>query len=154
MSKPKYMEELLKIIFLCLGIAFIAMGLLSFIGVLKPSANSMIQEPTILGIVFLFLGITFFIVQTILKVIASLKNKSHNELLISGTKINGTVENVYLQKYTQYGNKSPYRIFYTYTYQGKVYHHKSYLLWDKPNFTENDSIVVYANDFGKSTVQV
>ena len=154
MSKPKYMEELLKIIFLWLGIAFIATGLLSLIGVLKPSANSMIQEPTILGIVFSLLGITFFIVQTILKVITSKKNKTHNELLISGTKINGTVENVYFQKYTHYGNKSPYRIFYTYTYQGKVYHHKSYLLWDKPDFRENDSIVVYANNLGKSTVQL
>lgn len=52
MNKPKYMEELLKIIFLGLGIAFIIMGLLSLIGVLKPTASSMIQEPTILGIVY------------------------------------------------------------------------------------------------------
>lgn len=154
MNKPRYMEELLKIVFLWLGIAFIIMGSLCFIGVVKPSANSMIQESTILGIVFSLLGITFFIMQTILKAITSFKNKSHNELLISGTKISGTVEKVYLQKYTHYGNKSPYRIRYTYTYQGKVYHHKSYLLWDKPDFTENDSIVVYANDLGKSTIQL
>lgn len=69
MNKPKYMEELLKIIFLWLGAAFIVMGLLCFIGLLKPEASSMVQEPTILGIIFTLLGIVFFIVQTILKAI-------------------------------------------------------------------------------------
>lgn len=152
--KPRYMEELLKIIFLWLGIAFIVTGVLSFTGVLKPTASSMIREPVVLGIVFLLLGMTFFIVQTALKAITSLKDRSHSELLISGTKISGTVEKVYLQKYTQYGKCSPYRIRYNYTYQGKTHHHKSHLLWDKPDLTENDSIVVYANDLGRSTIQL
>lgn len=154
MRKPRYIEELLKLVFLWLGIAFIVMGFLCFIGVLKPKASSMTQEPTVLGTVFSLLGIAFFIVQLILKAIVSSKNKLHNELLISGTKIHGTVEKVYLQTYTQYGRKSPYRILYTYTFQGKVYHQKSDLLWDKPDFGEHDSIVVYTNGSGKSTVQL
>lgn len=73
MRKPRYMEELLKIIFLWLGIAFIVMGVLSFTGVLKPKASSMIREPAVLGIVFSLLGMAFFIVQTVLKAITSLK---------------------------------------------------------------------------------
>lgn len=154
MSKPRYMEELLKIVFLWLGIAFIVMGALCYIGILKPTSNSMIQEPKILGIVYSLLGIAFFIVQTILKAIASLKNKLHNELLISGTRINGIVEKVHWQKYTQYGGKSPYRILYAYTWQGETYHHKSYLLWDKPDMTVHDSIEVYVNNVGQSTIQI
>ncbi|MBD5475518.1 MAG: hypothetical protein HDR17_05975 [Lachnospiraceae bacterium] len=154
MSKPRYMEELLKIIFSWLSATFIVMGVICFISILKSKVGSMTQELTILGIVFSLLGIAFFIVQIILIIITSLKNKLHNELLLSGTKIEGTVEKVYLQKYTQYGNKSPYRILYTYTWQGKVYHQKSYLLWDKPNFMERDSIAVYANDLGKSTIRL
>ena len=148
------MEEFLKIIFSWLGATFIVMGVICFISILKSEDSSMFQELTILGIVFSVLGIVFFIVQTILKIITSLKNKLHNELLLNGTKIDGTVEKVYLQKYVQYGNKSPYRILYTYTWQGKVYHQKSYLLWDKPNFMERDSIAVYTNDLGKSTIQL
>ena len=154
MKKPKYTEELLKIIFGWLGAAFIFAGLLCFIGLLKPKASSMIQAPTILGVVFSLLGIVFLAVQIVLKAITSKKNKLHNELLISGARINGTVEKVYLQRYTQYGRKSPYRILYTYTCQGKVYHHKSCLLWDKPDFSEGDSIVVYVNYFGKSTIRL
>ena len=154
MKKPKYTEELLKIIFGWLGVAFIFAGLLCFIGLLKPKASSMIQAPTILGVVFSLLGIVFLAVQIVLKAITSKKNKLHNELLISGARIHGTVEKVYLQRYTQYGRKSPYRILYTYTYQGKVYHHKSCLLWDKPDFSEGDSIVVYVNNFGKSTIRL
>lgn len=146
------MEELLSIVFLWLGIAFLIMGLLCYIGVMQPSRNSMIREPKTLGIVFSSLGIVYFIVQTILKAIAFSKNKLHNELLINGTKTNGTVEKVYWQRYTQYGGKSPYRILYTYTWQGKVYHHKSDLLWDKPDYAVHDSIVVYADDSGRSTV--
>lgn len=154
MSKPRYMEELLKIVFLWLGIAFIVMGLLCYIGILKPKSNSMIQDPKVLGIVYSLLAIAFFIVQNILKAISFLKNKLHNELLISGTKINGIVEKVYWQRYTQYGGQSPYRIFYNYTWQGKVYHHKSCLLWDRPDYTVQDSIVVYVNNVGKSTIQL
>lgn len=133
---------------------FIFMGLLSYISVLKPTSYSMIQEPKMMGIAFLLLGIVFLIVQAILKVLASSKNKLHNELLINGTKINGIVENVYRQADMRYGGESPYRILYTYTWQGKVYHHNSYLLWDKPVFKVHDSIVVYANDSGQSTIQL
>ncbi len=154
MGKPRYMEELLSIVFLWLGIAFIVMGLLCYIGVMKPKSSSMIQEPITLGIVFSSLGIVYIIVQMILKTISSWRNKLHNELLISGTKVNGIVEKVYWQRYTQYGSESPYRIFYTYTWQGKVYHHKSYLLWDKPDYAVNDTIVVYADDSGRSTIQI
>lgn len=154
MNKPRYMEELMKIIFLWLGIAFVFMGILSFLGILKPNASSMVQEPAMLGIIFSLLGIVFIIVQTIFKILAANKNKLYSELLSSGTRINGIVEKVYLQKYMQYGDKHPYRILYTYTYQGEVHHHKSYFLWDKPNFAPGDSIEVYINDLGKSTVML
>lgn len=151
-KKPRYTEELLKIIFLWLSISFIITGLLCFIGLLTPSADSLIQESSILGIVFSLLGIAFFVVQVILKSIASSKNRLHRELLAKGTEINGTVEKVYLQKYTQYGRQSPYRILYTYTWQDKIYHHKSCLLWNKPDFMAHDPIMVYANASGQSTI--
>ena len=103
---------------------------------------------------FLNLGVAFFIVQTILGVIASSKDKLHNELLVSGTQISGTVEIVYLQRSTRYAGEYPYRIIYTYTCQGKTYHQKSALIWDKPDCMENDTIIVYVNDSGKSTIQI
>ena len=37
---------------------------------------------------------------------------------------------------------------------GKEYHRESCFLWDKPDIMANDSIVVYTNDSGKSTVQL
>lgn len=154
MRRPKYNEELLKTIFLWLGVGFIVMGLLSFIGILEPTAYSWVQEPNIMGMIFLIWGVAFFIVQTILGVIASSKDKLHNELLVSGTQISGTVEKVYLQIFTQYAGKYPYRIIYTYTCQGKTYHQKSALIWDKPDCMENDTIIVYVNDSGKSTIQI
>ena len=56
MKKPKYMEELLKIIFLWLGIMFVCMGALGEIGVLKPKESSVVQSPILLGIIFCYLG--------------------------------------------------------------------------------------------------
>lgn len=153
MKKPKYIEKLYALIFLCLGSSFLIMGLLCFVGIAKPTAHSSIQDPIVMGTIFSLLGVTFCIVQTVLIVINSAKKKLHNELLASGTKLNGTIDKVYLQKYTHYGNKSPFKICYTYTYQGEIYHHKSCLLWDKPNFKEGASIMVYANDLGKSTIK-
>lgn len=154
MKSPKYTEQLYAIIFLCLACAFIIFGLLSFGGILKATSHSVVQNTTILGIVFSVLGISFFITQMILSILAHKKNKLHIELLANGTKVTGIVEKVYMQKYTQYGRKCPYRVLYTYTYQNKVYHCKSYLIWVKPHVKETDMIEVYVNASGESTIQV
>lgn len=154
MRKPKYMAELLKIVFLWLGIAFVAAGFLCFGGILKPTADSMIQDQTVLGLFFALVGGGFIIAQAVLKAVCSRKDRLRAELLAGGMKVNGTVERVYLQKYTQYGNRSPYRVFYTYTSQGRDYHHKSDLLWEKPDLGENDPIAVYTDGAGRSTVRL
>ena len=152
MTRPRYTEELLKIIFFVIGIAFIAMGFLTFAGLIGPTASSTVQVSEVLGLIFVMVGIAFLAAQGILKSIVLSKVRKREELLADGTRVNGTVEKVYLQRYTQYGRNSPYRILYSYTYQGKVYHHKTGFLWDKPDLAEQDSIVVYANGQGESTV--
>ena len=154
MEKPIFIEKLYALIFLCLGGAFIFMGLLCFAGIVKPTSHSTVQDPIALGVVFSLLGVVFCMVQTGLRLMNAAKDKLHHKLLASGTKLEGAVEKVYLQKYTQYGKKSPYRVCYIYTHQGERYHRKSYLLWNKPNLNEGDSIMVYAGDLGKSTIQL
>lgn len=154
MKKTKYTGSLYAFIFLGLGITFLIIGTLCFLGVIKPTAHSSVQNPIIMGMVFSMIGVTFCAVQTILKFVSYKQEKLHNELLAKGNKLIGTVEKVYLQKGTRLGTKSPFRICYTYSYQSKIYHHKSCLLWDKPYLNEGDSIEVYANDFGKSTLKV
>lgn len=152
MKKPKYIEELLKMIFSMLGIMFVFFGILEFIGIMKPKASSMIQDTTLLGIIFGVLGIGFVIVSIILSVIVNKKEQLNSELLISGRKIEGFVEKVYLQTHTQYGHQSPYIILYSFTYENQTYHHKSYFFWEKPAVEAGDSITVYSNESGKSTI--
>ena len=154
MKKPRYMEELLKIIFAWLGFMFICSGILCVLGVMKPSAHSMIQDPTILGGVFSALGMAFILVHFIFNVIANKKSKLYSELISKGMKIQGEVEKVYLQRYIQYGKQSPYRIVYKYRYQGKEYRHKSGLFWEKPDLAAGDRVVVYVNEWGKSAMQL
>lgn len=152
MKRPKYMEELLKIIFLLLGIMFVCTGILCLVGVEQPKATSPIQDPVLLGMSFLVMGLLVITIGIILGVISARKNQLSSELLTSGTKVNGVVENVYLQGYTRYGTQSPYRIRYTYRYNGKEYHHKSGFIWEKPNLTSGDTVMVYVNDLGNSTI--
>ena len=54
----------------------------------------------------------------------------------------------------RYAGKTPYIVIYTFNHQGKVYHRESCFLWDKPDVMASDSIVVYINDSGKSTIQL
>lgn len=154
MKKPRYMEELLKIIFAWLGFMFVCSGILCVLGVMKPSAHSMIQDPTILGGVFSALGIAFILVHFIFNVMANKKSNLYSELISKGMKIKGEVERVYLQRYVKYGKKFPYRIVYKYRYQGKEYRHKSGLFWEKPDLAAGDRVVVYVNDWGKSAMQL
>lgn len=152
MKKPMYTTKLYALIFLCLGGAFLIMGLLCFVGIAKPSTHSSVQDPMIMGSVFSLLGAAFLILHIVLWGINAAQEKRHYALLAMGTRLNGRVEKVYRQTYTHYGKKSPFRLHYTYTYQGKLYRHKSYLFWDKPNLDQGDLIVVYANECGKSTI--
>lgn len=152
MKKPKYMQEMLKIIFLWLGIMFIGMSSLSALGVLKPKDSSAIQDPFLLGIVFFVIGIGFILMSIVLGIITFKMNRLQAELIANGTRISGKVEKVYLQSSTQYGKQSPYRVLYEYTYQGKKYHQKSSFIWKKPDLEAGDSVVVYVNDTGKSTI--
>ena len=152
MKKPRYTEELLKGIFLMLGIMFVVFGILEFFGIMTPKKSSMIQDTTLLGIIFGVLGICFLIVSIILRVLVSKKDKLYNELLTSGRKISGIVEKVYLQTSTQYGHQSPYVILYSFTYGNQTYHHKSKFYWEKPDLKEGDVVTVYVNESGKSMI--
>ena len=153
MSKPKYIEKLYALIFLCIGGAFILSGALSLMGISKPTEHAYIQSIS-MGSSFIGIGVIFCIAYTVLRYIASAKRQMHNELLEKGIQLDGIVECVSLQQYTHYGKQSPFRIGYTYLYQGKRYHHKSYMLWDKPAFNVGDAISVYVNDSGQSTVRI
>ena len=94
------------------------------------------------------------IVQTVLGGIVSRKKKLHNELLVNGNRINGTVEKVSVEMGVRYAGKTPYIVIYTFHHRGKAYHRESCFLWDKPDVMADDSIVVYINDSGKSTIQL
>ena len=93
-----------------------------------------------------------FIVFGLLSFIGILQPTSAS--IVQSQRNIGIVEKVYMQKFLQYGKKSPYRVLYSYTYGGKIYHHKSHLLWDKPYMKETDSIAVYINDSEKSAIQL
>ena len=63
-------------------------------------------------------------------------------------------EKVSVEMGVRYAGKTPYIVIYTFNHQGKVYHRESCFLWDKPDVMASDSIVVYINDSGKSTIQL
>lgn len=154
MKPPRYREDLFKTIFRWIGIGFLAFGSLGLIGILKPAGYAGTQDANGMVIGFFAFGAVFLIWQSVLAAIAARKKKLHNELLANGTKVNGTVEKVCVEMGVRYAGKTPYIILYTYTHQGKDCHGESYFLWERPDVAEHDSIAVYANDSGKSTIQL
>lgn len=154
MKKPNSMEGMFGFIYFWLGLSFALMGGLTYMGVIKPKSSSMVQEPALLGIIFFSIGGVFLLAQAVLMVIVFRRNKLHEELLANGTRIQGIVEKVYLQRYTSYGNQSPYRIVYRFNWEGKSCQKKSCLLWEKPEYKKGDSIAVFVNGDGRATVQI
>ena len=61
MNEPRYPEDVFKTIWLWIGIAFIAMGLLNFIIVFMSAVESAGQEPNINGVIILVIGAMFLI---------------------------------------------------------------------------------------------
>ena len=111
MNEPRYPEDVFKTIWLWIGIAFIAMGLLNFIIVFMSAVESAGQEPNINGVIILVIGAMFLIAQSVLRGIASRKKKLHNELLANGNRINGTVEKVCVEMGVRYAGKTPYIVY-------------------------------------------
>jgi len=154
MKRPQNTEELLKGIFFWLGFAFGCMAGLSKIGLLQPTSGSGIQDPVVLRGVFLAVALAFGTGSFLLGSLAARKQKRHRELLANGTAVKGCVERIYLQRSVQYGNRSPYRVCYSYTYQDNAYHHKSGFLWEEPKVMVGNTIVVYTDDRGRSAIEL
>ncbi len=152
MKKPKTLEEILKIVFLWLGIAFLCLAFLSYIGLLRPTSHSRIQDPMLMGYCFGAVSIAFLSAGIIFGSISAIKDRQQSELLANGFRITGTVESIYLQMSIRFNSQSPYRIRYTYTYKGRQYHHQSRFLWTRPNLEAGDAVVVYVDDRGNSAV--
>lgn len=154
MKKPKYVETLWALIFVCLGIAFMGSSGLCFLGVMKPSRHSAIQDPILLGKVFGVIAMSFVIAAVIVQIFVKQKISLHKEICKNGKKYIGTVEKVYLQKWTKFSGRSPFRICYTYQYQEKIYHRKSVLLWEEPKLEKGNSIEVYVDERGRCALDI
>lgn len=154
MKKPIYKSDVYAFVFLSLGLGFIFFGCLSFVNIIKPTARSSVQDPILAGQIFCFLGTTFCVIQSAFRIFSFKQAKLHRELISMGTKIVGTIEKISLQKGITFGKKSPFIVYYTYLYEDKIYHNKSFLLWDKPNLSNGDKIDIFVNDIGQSTFEL
>lgn len=67
MNKIKYTEQLYALISMCLGCAFIVFGLLSFLGILQPASESIVQSQIDIGVVFLHLVSLFLLYKLFLQ---------------------------------------------------------------------------------------
>ncbi len=154
MRKPRYMEELLAFIFICLGGGFVVAGLLSWLKVLTPKESSAVQNMNLMGLIFGGLGLCFVIASVILRIISRAKHSKHAALIEGGMRQSGTVEKVYIQYSTQYGRKSPYRIVYSFSLDGRKISRKSCYVWETPEYKAGDAITVFVNEAGESTIEV
>src|SRR5690554_3203530 len=145
MKEPKYKRDLLAVIFLFLGLGFIILSCLSFANIINVTADSLVQDKTLLGQIFCFLGIILLFMQVSFRIVSNKKENLHSELILTGRKIAGRIERISLQKGIKYKKKSPFIVFYTYTYKDRIYHNKSCLLWDKPNLNKGDKVDVFVN---------
>lgn len=66
MNKIKYTEQLYALISMCLGCAFVFFGLLSFLGILQPASESIVQSQIDIEVVFSTLGIAFLLYKLFL----------------------------------------------------------------------------------------
>jgi len=79
MKRPKYMEDMLKMIFFWIGAMFLVVSVLMFFRVMKPKESSLVQNQLLLGIIFLATGMLFLITAVCMGIVALKKNKLQDE---------------------------------------------------------------------------
>lgn len=154
MKKPKYITQMYSFIFFFIGVAFIISGLLVAWGIMSPSKHSAVQDKNTMTLIFCMISLGFFIASSILISISCLIEKKRRELISNGKLVAGTVDDIRYKRWISFGKISPYVIYFSFSFDDKIYHGKSYLVWEKPNFADGDSIEIYVNDFGNSTVMI
>lgn len=142
MIKSKSYSGLFSFIFLLLGGMFLIFGVLSHMGILSTSPDS-VGDPKIwfpiIGGGGLLLGILFLI-------LAKHWENQMKRLLTEGRPVRGQIQKVQYLFWTRSGRQHPYRVYFTYQVAAKQYKGKSFLLWEKPNVHEGDSISVYIEE--------
>ena len=133
MNKPKYTSTYFGIIFLICGVVFSFFGLLGIGNILGE-------------------GITCIIISIVTMIMGHIQENKRGRILKIGQKQLGTVEKVSYEIGFNASGGNPYEIFYTYTIDYKVYHRKSYLLWENPNLSIGDKIEIYVDDKGNATM--
>lgn len=145
MKKPDSLVQLVGFIFAIIGATFIGAGYLNKAGILGTSPHSK-GDPAvvfpILGTAFLVAGVIFFFTSLYIW-------EKRRVLKSTGIRIQGTVTKIKLLPYVHFGNKNPYIIYFSYDCSGDKYEGRSHLLWDKPEVSEGDTIVVYIDQYKK-----
>ena len=154
MKKPKYAIQMYGLIFLCIGVAFIISGTLVAMDTMHPSSHSMVQDKNTMTLIFCMVGLGFCVVSVVLIFISRKKENKNYDLISNGKAVMGTVEKVQYKRGITFGKTSPYVVCFSYKFNAKNYRSKSYLIWEKSNFTEGDDIEVFVNDFGNCTVKM
>lgn len=150
MKKPKFMSEIYAFIFSLLGFLFIVFAILSLMGIVKPTAQSLVQDPKVLGLSFFVIGIASGLTVVGCQIITLKNAKLYQSLFESGAKVTAKVERVSFKKGITFGRRSPFVVYYSYTHDGNMMKGKSCLLWEKPNVSSGNSIEIWIDLNGNS----
>lgn len=149
MKKPLYRSGIITWVFLSLGLTFPIFGYLSYVTILKPTPQSKVQDPHLMGLIFYAMGGLFLVATLLMMLINYKREKLRNKLILNEQKIVGHVEKISLLRSVSFGTKNPYQVHYTFWHEGNEIHKKSHLLWEKPSINVGDTINVYINEKGQ-----
>ncbi len=153
MKHIKYVSSIYGISFLCLCAIFLFISTFSFVAPLFPINPDKTQDFIVLAWVFSLIAFALFIIAILCKLMSYNQKKRDELLLVEGVSIIGKIENVNKQKLITFCFSQPYKIIYSYYFNGGKYSGKSYLMWDLPKFNIGDSIEIYVDNMGNSVIK-
>ncbi len=150
MRKPKFISGVYSIAYTFIGIMFIPFVVLIYIGMLKPSPHSFIQDTDTMAILFLAISLVSIFTGIIFGIVYKYHLKNYNKLLNEKVVSTGKVSKVSKLWYCKLGGSYPYVVEYTYNYNGNQLKGRSQLLWHKPNISIDDNVNIFIDTQGKS----
>ncbi|MFW5667905.1 MAG: hypothetical protein ACOCM4_01475 [Acetivibrio ethanolgignens] len=139
MKKPDSYTQFLGILFGLMGPLWLLLGILCRLGIMTASSDSNLDPAG----KFLWLGAVLLFVGLFCRVLARYQRKKEKQLRQDGIRVKAAVTGVKHLFFTQWGKESPYRIYFTYSYNGTIYKGKSHLLWEKPEVDIGENLSIY-----------
>ncbi len=139
MMKPNSYMDYVGIMLMFLGVSLALFAVLNIYSMIARYPDA----PINFWHTFPYVTIVVFFAGVVLRIIASIRERMRERLLLEGVTVQGKITEIKMINHIHWRGVRPYRVQFSYDYLGESYEKYSALLWHRPQYIVSDRMPVH-----------